>query len=140
MNAKTNSIHHHYKTHGVIDFYKQFGSSYRNPHEEDLTFLLLKTIREFNLNINSVLDLACGSGEITLPLLRQSGKVDGIDPYTGVAYMTRAGQCAESLTFDDIIQGALENRRYSLIVCSYAFHLVEVTKQPLLSYRLTELS
>ena len=55
-----------------------------------------------------VLDLACGSGEVTL-VLNSLGviNVDGMDPYTVKAYEKRTkGRCM-STSFEDIVEGAL---------------------------------
>jgi SAM-dependent methyltransferase len=86
--------------------------------------------------------------------------IDGIDPYTAAAYLARTGLTAASWRFEDIALGALaapdrsvcsrlgandsagetlvadntvaggEGRRWSLVVCSYALHLVEASWLP----------
>ena len=43
---------------------------------------------------------------------------------------------AEALCFDDICAGALEGRRYSLIACSFALHLADLSKLPVLAHQL----
>jgi len=87
--------------------------------------------RKWQPDLSHVLDLAAGSGEVTL-LLRERGvsRVDGIDPYTAEAYRQRTNQEAEPLTFADIAAGSLAGRRYSLIVCSFALHLLRKIKAP----------
>jgi 2-polyprenyl-3-methyl-5-hydroxy-6-metoxy-1,4-benzoquinol methylase len=83
------------------------------------------------------IDLACGSGEVTLALQALGCEsVDGIDPYTGEAYRARTGTLAEPFTFEQIAEGALEGRRYSLIVCSYALHLLPASRLPIVAYQL----
>jgi hypothetical protein len=88
-----------------------------------------------------VLDLAAGSGEATLAL-RELGAaaVHGIDPFTHEAYAQRTGQAAERLTFADIAAGALEGRRYTLIVASFALHLCEPSRLPKLMLQLSRIS
>jgi SAM-dependent methyltransferase len=127
-----------YEEHGVTGFYQQFGSSYRNPHETILQSLLKRVSLEWQLDLSSVLDLACGSGEATLVLQELGAKVSGIDPYTFEAFLERTGLHAEKFSFDDIANGVLEGRRYSLIVCSFALHLVEPSKLPMLMFQLAQ--
>jgi hypothetical protein len=74
--------------------------------------------------------------------LRQLGATnsEGIDPYTAQAYQERTGQTAEQFTFEQIASGALVDRHYSLIVCSFALHLVAVSWLPNLCYQLSQLT
>ncbi len=129
-----------YEEHGVTGFYQQFGSSYRNPHETIIQSLLKSVILEWKLDLSSVLDLACGSGEATLVLQELGEKVSGIDPYTFEAYLERTGLHAEKFSFDDLANGVLEGRSYSLIVCSFALHLVELSKLPMLMFQLAQVT
>jgi hypothetical protein len=88
-----------------------------------------------------VLDLAAGSGEVTLAL-RELGaaRVDGVDPFTFGAYLSRTGQPAERLTFEDVAAGALAGRHYSLVVCSFALHLLEPSRLPAVCQQLSMVS
>lgn len=137
----TDHIRREYEDHGVAEFYRTQGAEYRNPHEPAIREAIKLAVARWPLDLSHVLDLACGSGEATL-VLRELGaaQVEGIDPYTGAAYLERTGQPAEPLTFEDIAAGALADRPYSLIVCSYALHLIEESRLPLLCYRLAEIS
>ena len=127
-----------YQQYGVEGFYQRFGDSYRNPHERVIGATLRAAVARWNLPLDRVLDLACGSGEVTLPL-RELGcvAIDGIDPYTHQAYAARTGQAAERITFEQIAAGALAGRSYSTIACSFALHLVALSRLPAL---LTQLS
>lgn len=84
------------------------------------------------------MDLACGSGEVTLAL--PGTHVEGIDPFTGDAYCNRTGQEAEALSFEDIAVGVLESRNYSLVISSFALHLVERSRMPTVVYQLARVS
>ncbi|HBQ98544.1 MULTISPECIES: class I SAM-dependent methyltransferase [unclassified Roseofilum] len=132
------SIRQAYETWGVEDFYQQQGATYRNPHEERIGQVLAQGLVDVPRGSLPVLDLACGSGEVTLAL-RQLGWQDihGIDPYTQEAYLGRTGQMAEGYRFEDIEQGVLWGREYGLIVCSFALHLVERSRLPALVYQLS---
>lgn len=136
------SIRSQYEKHGALEFYRAFGSVYRNPHEPAIADAIALAVRRWPLDLANVLDLACGSGEVTLALLRVSGgaRVVGVDPYTGNAYYERTGQIAHPLTFEEIAAGALEGQQYTTIVCSYALHLVEESRLPLLMWQLVGLS
>ncbi|NJK43296.1 MAG: class I SAM-dependent methyltransferase [Pleurocapsa sp. SU_196_0] len=125
---------------GVEGYYRTHGSSYRNPHEFAVHELLEGIIKTNDPDLSNVLDLACGSGEVTLKLLEFGARVHGIDPFTGAAYLERTGQIAEPLTFEDIANGALEGRAYSLVVCSFALHLVEASRLPMLCYQLARVT
>jgi SAM-dependent methyltransferase len=130
-------IRQQYEQHSVRGFYESFGAEYRNPHESSIAKLLTLGIERWQLNCDRVLDLACGSGEVTLAL-RSLGyqNITGIDPYTYNAYWQRTGQEAETYSFEDIASGALSGRNYSLIVCSFALHLVPISWLPLVIYQL----
>jgi SAM-dependent methyltransferase len=123
---------------GVEGYYATHGLSYRNPHEKQIHALL--EIMQPHLDLSSVLDLACGSGEVTIKLLEKGATVSGIDPFTQEAYYARTGQTAEALSFEEIAAGALEGRTYSLVVCSFAMHLCEGSRLPNLAYQLAQIS
>jgi len=56
------------RTSYVRNFYIENGSNYINPHDGKFDHTC---INEFNLDKTSkILDLACGSGEITMDLLK----------------------------------------------------------------------
>lgn len=135
------SIRGEYQAHGVEEFYAQQGATYRNPHETIIQKALNQAVRLWNLDLSHVLDLACGSGEVTLAL-REMGcaAIEGIDPYTGAAYFERTGQIVEPYTFEQIAGGILAGRQYSLIVCSFALHLADKSWLPLLAYQLRQIA
>ncbi|HQR33245.1 MAG TPA: class I SAM-dependent methyltransferase [Blastocatellia bacterium] len=130
-----------YEQHGVENYYAQFGVEYRNPHEPIIAEVVREAVLRWKLDTSCVLDLACGSGEITLAL-REFGaeQVDGIDPFTGEAYQARTGKHAEAFSFEDVAAGALSGRRYSLVACSFAMHLLEESWLPSLLFQLGEIS
>jgi len=132
------SIREAYETLGVEGFYKQHGSSYTNPHEASIKEVLDASISFWNPDLTNVLDLACGDGVITRNL--KATNVVGIDPYTNEAYLSKTGKQALTYTFDDISNGAISDHRYSLIICSYALHLVEQSKLRKLEYMLALIS
>ena len=138
MDHVPQSIRGEYEAHGAEAFYRERGSSYRNPHEPRLLIALDQALARWNLSTISVLDLAAGSGEITLALRDRGAKrVTGVDPYTFAAYESRTGQPCERFSFAQIADGALAGRNYSLIVCSYAMHLCEKSRLPALCLQLS---
>ena len=130
---------------GAETHYKAAGADYRNPHEAAVvkalgeglaTWGLVKTARTradaaagvAPLKADSpILDLAAGSGEITLALQAVGFRaITGCDPFTGDAYEARVGKRAEAWSFQDIGNGVLsDDAHFALCVCSYALHLVE---------------
>lgn len=127
------SIRAEYVAHGAREFYAQHGDQYANPHEAKIRTALTRCASQWQLDLSHVLDLACGSGEVTL-ILQSLGaqRVDGADPFTADAYRRRTGQPALEVSFEQIAAGTLAERRYSLIVCSYALHLLEPSRLPAL--------
>lgn len=135
------SIRADYQQHGAEGFYRAEGAQYRNPHEAAIGRVLRHVVANWPLDQSHVLDLACGSGEITLALRALgAGRIDGIDPFTYQAYQQRTGLVAGRESFEAIAEGALAGRHYSLIVCSFALHLVAPSRLPLLCFRLGEIS
>jgi SAM-dependent methyltransferase len=133
------SIRAAYEKLGARDYYVRFGASYRNPHEGALRRVIRAAHERWMLNLGAVLDLACGSGEATVELqLLGAGLVHGIDPFTSAAYRERTGREAETMEFDQIAAGSLAGRRYTLIVCSFALHLVEPSRLPRLVHQLAQ--
>ncbi len=132
------SVRAAYEAWGVEEFYRQYGAVYRNPHEEAIAAILAQALLSVPDGDWLVLDLACGSGEVTLAL-RQLGwmRVEGLDPYTYQAYQERTGQPARRYRFEEIEQGALLGCHYGLIVCSFALHLVASSRLPRLAYQLS---
>jgi hypothetical protein len=135
------SIRGEYERHGAEQFYRQSGSSYRNPHEPQIVLALEEALQRWKLDTTNVLDLAAGSGEITLALRDHGARqITGIDPYTFEAYESRTGNPAEQSTFEQIADGALADRKFSLIVCSFAMHLCEPSRLPGLALQLSMIS
>jgi hypothetical protein len=136
--SDTPSIRAEYQTRGVHGFYARSGADYRNPHEPQIRRCIQVAVRTWRPDLARVLDLAAGSGEVTLALRELgAGRVDGIDPYTADAYLQRTGQPAEPFTFEDVAAGALAARRYSLVVCSFALHLCEPSRLPAVAQQLS---
>lgn len=132
------SVRGGYARLGVDAYYRRHASTYRNPHEDAIRAALDGAIGDWSFDLSHVLDLAAGSGEVTLAL-REFGamRVDAIDPFTADAYRVRTGAPCEALDFAAIVAGALAGRRYSLIVCSFAMHLCELSRLPALSQQVS---
>jgi hypothetical protein len=134
------SVRDGYARLGVEAYYRRHASTYRNPHEDAVRAALEHAAgaAEGSLDLSHVLDLAAGSGEVTLAL-RELGaaRVDAVDPFTADAYRARTGAACEAFDFAAIAAGALSGRRYSLIVCSFAMHLCEPSRLPGLAQQLS---
>jgi SAM-dependent methyltransferase len=132
------SIRAEYERHGADAYYRQFGSTYRNPHEDSIGRCLQVAVGRWPIDLSRVLDLAAGSGEVTLALRELGAKsIDAIDPYTADAYAQRTGERAEAFDFAQVAAGALSGRHYNLIVCSFALHLCEPSRLPGVLYQLS---
>lgn len=140
-NDQPTAVRQAYEQYGAPGYYQRYGATYRNPHEPIIAELLGLAVARWQLPLGQVLDLACGSGEATLVLRALgAGTIAGIDPYTSAAYVARTGQPAEQLDFEQIAAGALMGRHYDLIVCSFALHLVPLSRLPGLAVQLSLLA
>jgi len=136
--ADPTSVRSRYERLGATDYYRAHGADYANPHADAVRDLVHHAVRAWAPDTTRTLDLAAGAGEVTLAL-RELGvtTVEAIDPYTHAAYARATGGVAEQLTFEQIADGALAGRRYTLIACSFALHLVEKSRLPQLAYQLS---
>jgi len=139
------AIRPRYEELGMEGFYSSHGATYRNPHEPAIREIIGQAIERWNPDLSNVLDLACGSGEATLAIKNsvtdgRSIRISGIDPYTAAAYLERTGLPAEQISFEGIAEGALAGRSYSLIVCSFAMHLIDRSWLPALLAQLAQIS
>jgi len=132
------SIRQYYVDLGVKTYYQEHGSEYQNPHETRVKNVLNEILTNWQLDTTKVLDLACGSGEVTLALMEKNIKnIEGIDPYTYEAFEKRTKMKCKPYMFEDIVKGKLSDSRYSLIVCSYAMHLASDEILPVLCIQLS---
>ena len=152
------AIRNEYAAHldGADGYYREFGGHYRNPHEQGVAAMVARIPSLYPDLVwpnASLLDLACGSGEVTLALLGLNtglprNQITACDPYTGAAFAartkshaaTRPGMIAETWSFADIANGALEGLHFDLVVCAYALHLCEASWLPLVCMALANAS
>lgn len=116
---------------GARGWYAERGATYRNPHEDGVRDAIAGLVADGVLGDGPILDLACGSGEVTLAL-RDAGvraEIDGADPFTGAAYEARTGRAALPWSFEEL-PAALVGRRYAAVVCSMALHLCPPSRLP----------
>ena len=141
-------LRNEYATHlgGPDGYYQEFGNQYRNPHEDGVAAMVARMptmVPDLDLQHATVLDLACGSGEVTIGLLAHGLLIDQItacDPYTGEAFAARMGRSCEPWSFADIANGALDGQRFDLIVSAYALHLCEPSWLPSVCMALAQVS
>jgi hypothetical protein len=131
------SIRARYERHGADVYYREHATDYANPHEPEVRQCIEMAASRWPLDLSRVLDLAAGSGEATLAL-RDIGarEIEACDPYLFDLYERRVGQPCERFSFEDIGAGALAGREYSLIVCSFALHLVDASRLPMVCLQL----
>lgn len=114
-------IRDEYKDQGVENYYLEQGANYENPHFAQVKDLLLQN--SAHIDYSRVLDLSCGSGEVSF-VLKELGfsETEACDPYTQEAYQVRMGTYCRPWSFEDIVKGALTDQ-YSAVICSFAMHL-----------------
>lgn len=137
------SIRDAYADLGVTAYYEAHGHAYRNPHEDIVRALVAQWLDHRAHPPSSVLDLACGSGEVTLALLERgvpAAHIVATDPYTRDAYAERTGLAALPHTFEDIAHGAATDLRVDAVVCSFALHLAESSWLPTVVWQLSEIA
>ena len=130
----TSSIRQAYRDHpgGASGWYAERGSSYRNPHEAGVRAMLARFAGR--IGEGRVLDLAAGSGEVTLALVELGiplDRIDAHDPFTADAYRARVGRDCGRLSFE-ALPDQLEGR-WSAVVCSMALHLCERSRLPVVA-------
>ena len=112
------AIRNMYSELGVDEFYREYGNEYKNPHADIIKKLL------FDVDAgDSILDLCCGSGEVTRCFPEKD--VTGCDPYTHELYKKLTGREVLTYSFKDIALGALSEYRFDTVICSFALHLCE---------------
>jgi 2-polyprenyl-3-methyl-5-hydroxy-6-metoxy-1,4-benzoquinol methylase len=141
INENVDSIHSKYQEYGVDDFYQNHFDQYKNPHEEIIDKAIDYVEKNWEINFNKTLDLACGTGEVTKELLKLGyTDIDACDAYSCEFYKKETNRECKKISFDDIIKGKLDNEKYDTIVCSFAMHLLEESKLPTFLYKLTQIS
>jgi hypothetical protein len=133
------SIRDQYKKFGVKNFYAFHGGTYQNPHEPVIRKSILYIYQNWGLDFSNVLDLACGKGEVT-KILRDLGvkNIDAVDPFLSTEYEKETGEKCMKMSFEDIMKGSLKGKSYSLVICSYALHLLDYSKLPPFLFSLGE--
>ena len=82
------SIRRAYEERGADSFYHEEGHLYRNPHLLQIKALLSRYADL--ISMSCVLDLCCGSGEVTrVARTLKVAEIVGVDPYTYEAYERR---------------------------------------------------
>lgn len=125
-----NGVRDDYARHpdGAAGWYAEHGTRYRNPHEDAVAAMVQRSVVDWPACFvgGRILDVSCGSGEVTLAL-RNAGiardRVDACDPFTADAYRARTGCEAMPWSFADIAGGCCAGRQWSVAICSYALHL-----------------
>lgn len=130
------SIRNQYQLYGVDDFYRKHGHNYQNPHQKDVHKQLQLVYDEGIFDICNVLDLCCGSGEVSSWVIENGGNVTGCDPFTHEAYLQRIGVEPLRYSFEDIVNTPLP--KVQTIICSYALHLCHKSIFDVVCYRLAE--
>ena len=133
------SIRDKYQKFGVKNFYSFHGGDYKNPHESAIRKSIVYILNNWNLDFSSVLDLACGKGEVT-KIIEDLGikNIDAADGFLSKEYTKETGRKCSIMSFEDIMKGSLRNYSYSLVICSYALHLLDEDKLPSFLLALTE--
>ena len=135
------AIRNQYEKLGVAKFYQNFGNDYKNPHEPIIKIIVKEICTSKKFDMSNILDLAAGTGEVTRVLI-QNGytSVIGADPYTSEAYYQRTGIKPLIASFEDIQAGILSSESYSLIICSFALHLLDPGRLPGLIFQLASIT
>ncbi len=132
------AVRNEYAKLGVENYYLKHSKDYLNPHEKIIKKLLLLA-EDKKLIGKKVLDLACGSGEVTLTIKEYGHEITGLDPYTFEYYYKKTANKVLNLSFKDIVLGKL-NEKFDTIICSFALHLCHVSMLPNLLWKLSEIS
>lgn len=118
------SVYDEYSLHGVDQYYKQFATSYYNPHETKIINVIDDILNKYLQKTCTLLDFACGDGLISrlINIKNKNIIVKGSDPYFNNQY------CNYNFSFDDIICGKMIDQ-FDIIICCYAYHLLDFNKR-----------
>ena len=134
------SVRAGYEQLGVEGYYKKHCEDYSNPHINEIEYLLRQEEAKGYFG-KSILDLCCGSGEVTRILesinVSKEYNIVGLDPYTATAYKKNTNKECLIYDFKDIVTGAIANLKFDTIICSYAMHLCEESMLNNLLYQLS---
>lgn len=128
------SVRNGYESLGVSGYYELHSLDYKNPKESIIQSLLSYLESHYDLG-TSVLDLCCGSGEVSKSLSK-SYNLLGVDPYTYDYYRLETGNECLCFDFKDISNGLLNEYLISnhikidTIICSFALHLCDNSYLP----------
>lgn len=136
LSGRLCSIRSIYASIGVEAFYSS-GMRYENPHAREIEALIRNNSAA--LQLENVLDLACGTGLVTSVLKELGYSATGLDPFRSVEYTTRTGRPCYRMSFRDIVNDGLP-QEFSCIICSFALHLCKHSMLPDLLWRLSERS
>ena len=148
----SNSFRKNYEQ-GVDRFYEKNGNSYHNPHEPKLKRVFQLMLQKWGVevvNFNRVLDLACGSGEVSAAIqtfftarnrsvvlgpINVNDEIDpdkiyieAADPFTHEAYEKRLGLVPQTYSFADVEGGILSDKQFDVTISSYAMHLIDQSR------------
>eukprot|EP00873_Tetraselmis_striata_P022455 jgi/Tetstr1/442719/TSEL_030809.t1 len=144
------SIRGAYEEMGVQQYYEARGGEYSNPHFSTLKEVLPRALEQLLGPLlplrHGLLDFCCGSGEFTRIFegwQASRGRdvctaITGADPYTQEGYRRATSRRAESWSFEDVCEGALEDAgvSFDVIAISYAIHLLERSRYHLFFHSL----
>lgn len=113
-----------------IDPALAFGSGH---HES--TNSCLRLIQKYCKDINSALDVGCGSGILSLLLAKQNIKVDACDTDELAIISTKNNFLLNKLEFNDIWQGSCDKakNKYDLVIANIIFDVIMIIKQDLIN-------
>jgi hypothetical protein len=135
------SVRSKYQKYGVKNFYQFNYEQYNNPHEPIIQKSIKFVNDNWDVNFSKILDLAAGKGEATKILLKLgNNNIDAVDAYSCKYYEDETNRKCSTISFNDIINGILDNKHYTIIVCSFALHLLETSKLPTFLYKLSQIS
>lgn len=131
-------IRNEYNKIGVEAFYKKNADTYENPHEPIIHSHLNQLIKNKTINNGRILDLCCGTGQVSLFLKKQGFRnIEGVDPFTNMEYQKRTDLKAYSFDFKYIATKGLP-KQYDTIICSFALHLCPESLLPQVLWQLSE--
>lgn len=129
------SIREYYEKYGIDNYYKNNAKTYNNPHIKIIESLVAEISRY--LRGMKLLDLCCGTGEITNILSNEN--IKGADPYTFEIYKERTDKYCYPFSFKDIAMGKL-TETFDAVICSYGLHLCEKSLFPVVLWQLSRIS
>jgi ubiquinone/menaquinone biosynthesis C-methylase UbiE len=107
------------KTYDVfLEYYDKIVRSINNPLEDEVEFLVEDCIKEYKPETKTILETACGTGEVARELINKKYKVTGLDISEKMLEKAEKNMPKKDLVLADMTDFNLD-KTFDTILCNY---------------------